>query len=368
MAEDFPTRTPGEILRAAREARGADLAAAHEGTKIPPRLLEALERDEYHRLSGPLYVKSFLRNYAGWLGLDDEEVLRVYEVATGRPEVTPGGQEMVWTEDEVKVTRVGGPSPRLAVWIGGAVVLIAVIVAAVIGIAGRDGDPSASPDQDAPAAPNVPGAETGSADQPTGAAASPGAGATPDGAAGDGSADGATAAAADPDPDPGQDASVAGAARPADRPVARGPAGAVAGPAGAEVGAAGGRAGADLLPAPRGDGSLRFQGGTAYPLVLRVVVPEPVNCSVRRDGEGPAVPVIWPENPAPPPAYNVRHGVAYAVRGGYAVYWGAEDHFTLSLDRLAGAEVTLNGEPQPVGRWRPGEPVVLDAFAAANGN
>ncbi len=300
MAEDFPTRTPGEILRGARERREADLAAAHEGTKIPIRMLEALERDEYHKLSGPLYVKSFLRNYAGWLGLDAEEVLRVYEVATGRPETTPGGEEMVWTEDTVAVTRVGGGWQRPALWIGGAVALVVVLVI-VAGLL-RGGDDGAAADA-VPAALPVAGA---AADSVPGAPADTAAGT----------------------PAPGS---------------------------------------AALPPAPRGDPGLRFEGGATFPLVLRLVVPEPVNCTVRRDGQAAAVPVIWPDDPTPPPAYNVRHGVAHAVRGGYAVYWGAADNFTLTLDRLEGAEVTLNGTPQPVNRWRPGEPVVLDGFAPGGG-
>jgi hypothetical protein len=308
MADEFPTRTPGEILRTAREERGADLAAAHEGTKIPVRLLEALERDEYHKLSGPLYVKSFLRNYAGWLGLDPEEILRVYELATGRPEVTPAGQEMVWTEEEVAVTRVGGGWQRPALWIGGAVLLAAVLIVLSVLLPGGRDDPG-------------------------------------DRAAGD----------------------AVRAEGPATAAVTTGTDSAAVAPGGvADAAAEGGEPGT-LPPAPRGDTSLRFAGGTTYPLVLRVTVPEPVNCTVRRDGEAAAVPVIWPQDPAPPPAYNFRHGVAYAVRGGYAIYWGAEDNFTLTLDRLAGAEVTLNGQPQPISRWRPGEPVVLDGFAATDG-
>ena len=123
----------------------------------------------------------------------------------------------------------------------------------------------------------------------------------------------------------------------------------------------------DFAPPRRGDKSLRFTGGKMHALVLRVVVPEPVNCSVLRDSEGQAMPVIWPDSPTPLPAYNIRHGLAYAVTGGYAVYWGADDHFTLVLDRLQGAEVTLNGKTLPVSRWRPGQAVVLDRYTLEHG-
>lgn len=75
------SRTPGELLRRGREARGLTVADVSERTKIPPRLVEAIERDEYHKLSGDLYVKSFLRAYAGCVGLEASDLLARFERA-----------------------------------------------------------------------------------------------------------------------------------------------------------------------------------------------------------------------------------------------------------------------------------------------
>ena len=122
-----------------------------------------------------------------------------------------------------------------------------------------------------------------------------------------------------------------------------------------------------LSPPRRGDPELRFLGGEVFPLVLRVLMPEPANCTVRRDDQSDAVPVIWPDNPEPPPAYNLRHGLAYTVTGGYAIYWGAGDHFTLTLGRIRGAEVSLNGHVQSLGDWRPGQTKLMDAARLPRG-
>src|SRR4029079_17353975 len=62
-----------ESLSAARERKGVDLYRAERDTKIRARYLSALERGEYRELPGDVYTKGFLRNYALYLGLDDEE-------------------------------------------------------------------------------------------------------------------------------------------------------------------------------------------------------------------------------------------------------------------------------------------------------
>jgi cytoskeleton protein RodZ len=109
MTDEIAPRTPGEMLREAREARRFSVADISECTKIPPWLVEAMERDEYHKLSGGLYVKSFLRTYAGCVGLEAEALLAVYEQATGSgtpppPEPDADGG---WTEAQTTVRRVG---------------------------------------------------------------------------------------------------------------------------------------------------------------------------------------------------------------------------------------------------------------------
>lgn len=133
MTDEIAPRTPGEMLREAREARRFSVADVSECTKIPPWLVEAMERDEYHKLSGGLYVKSFLRTYAGCVGMDAEGLLAVYEQATGAAAPPTGslGIDGVWTEEETTVRRVGlsagAVAGRIALVLG-ALALVGVLV------------------------------------------------------------------------------------------------------------------------------------------------------------------------------------------------------------------------------------------------
>jgi len=70
-------------LAAARERKGVDLFRAERDTKIRSRYLAALERGDYRELPGAVYTKGFLRNYAVYLGLDPEDVLRQWRRERG---------------------------------------------------------------------------------------------------------------------------------------------------------------------------------------------------------------------------------------------------------------------------------------------
>ena len=78
-------------LAAARERKGVDLTRAERDTKIRARYLSALERGDYRDLPGSVYTKGFLRNYAIYLSLDPEDVLRQWRRERGdqhAPEAT----------------------------------------------------------------------------------------------------------------------------------------------------------------------------------------------------------------------------------------------------------------------------------------
>ena len=70
-------------LAAARERKGVDLYRAERDTKIRSRYLAALEHGDYRELPGAVYTKGFLRNYAIYLGLDPEDVLRQWRRERG---------------------------------------------------------------------------------------------------------------------------------------------------------------------------------------------------------------------------------------------------------------------------------------------
>ena len=76
----------GESLRQQREKRGITLDQAAADTRIREKFLKALEDGDIQSLPGAVYTKGFLRNYAEYLGLDDEElVVQFHEERGGQP-------------------------------------------------------------------------------------------------------------------------------------------------------------------------------------------------------------------------------------------------------------------------------------------
>lgn len=76
----------GENLRREREMRGVSLEEISSATKISLRFLEAIERDDFSKLPGGIFSRSFIRSYAHYLGLDEERVVAEYQLAA-RPQV-----------------------------------------------------------------------------------------------------------------------------------------------------------------------------------------------------------------------------------------------------------------------------------------
>lgn len=314
MSGPQENQSPGLAIAEARRARGLSLEDLAERTKIPAAMLEAIEADEFHRLSGPLYSRSFLRTCAKELGLAAEDVLDLYERHAGEPPRTP--QEMPGAPDVVRIRRVGLPWGRLA---GGAGAVVAIAAAAVLLTRGGG---------DAPA---------------TGAAGTNGAV-----AAASMLADGAVPAPDVAGREGGAEPPAVGAAS-ADS-LASAPAGAVR-PDG---------------PPPAGLPGLVFAGGATWPVVVRMTAAFPVPVRARRDGDAEYVGVAWTDTAGvgPVPADGVVAGQAYAAGDGLVVYWGAVDRVSLLLGSTDGVEVTVNGRPQVLRLPGPGDELRLELRAA----
>ncbi len=64
----------GETLRRERLRRNIDLETISGELKISSKFLEAIEDEKFDRLPGGVFAKSFVRQYAHLLGLDEEEM------------------------------------------------------------------------------------------------------------------------------------------------------------------------------------------------------------------------------------------------------------------------------------------------------
>jgi cytoskeleton protein RodZ len=67
--------TVGEKLRQARESSGRTIREMSDVTKIRSDHLEALEAGDYQGFSAPVYIRGFVRSYAGALKLNVAETL-----------------------------------------------------------------------------------------------------------------------------------------------------------------------------------------------------------------------------------------------------------------------------------------------------
>jgi cytoskeleton protein RodZ len=64
----------GETLRRERLKRKLDLQGVSSELKISPRLLAAIEDENFDKLPGGVFTRSFIRQYARLLGLDEDEI------------------------------------------------------------------------------------------------------------------------------------------------------------------------------------------------------------------------------------------------------------------------------------------------------
>lgn len=76
----------GAILRDARLALGRSLQDAERQTRILARHLAALENGDFQLLPVGIYARGFVYNYANWLQLNPQEMVRLFNEARGETE------------------------------------------------------------------------------------------------------------------------------------------------------------------------------------------------------------------------------------------------------------------------------------------
>src|SRR5437763_8682525 len=117
----------GPTLRDARLRARIDMADVEARTKMRAKYLRAMENEEWDMIPGPVYIKSFLRTYGDYLGLDSrmlvEEFKRRYE-QPAEHELQP----IAPLRRERDPDRGPGPHVRLPPWLAVVGVLAAVVV------------------------------------------------------------------------------------------------------------------------------------------------------------------------------------------------------------------------------------------------
>ena len=65
----------GSQLRTERERRKLSLSTIAGATKIGTHYLQAIEEEELEKLPGGIFNKGFVRAYAGFLGIDETDLI-----------------------------------------------------------------------------------------------------------------------------------------------------------------------------------------------------------------------------------------------------------------------------------------------------
>ena len=66
----------GQTLQQKRKERNISLKEAENGTSIRMNYLQAIEEGEMQKIISPVYAQGFIKQYAGYLGVDVEEIIR----------------------------------------------------------------------------------------------------------------------------------------------------------------------------------------------------------------------------------------------------------------------------------------------------
>jgi cytoskeleton protein RodZ len=124
----------GDQLRETRMRNRIDISEVEAATKIRAKYLRALENEEWDLLPGPTFVKTFLRTYADYLGLDARNLVEQYRARYERP----SAQELAPFGAGIGSRRRRPRRPILAPWM--MVVAGVLILVVALYFLGRWGD------------------------------------------------------------------------------------------------------------------------------------------------------------------------------------------------------------------------------------
>ena len=123
--------TIGETLREARMRQQLDIADVEAATKIRAKYLRALENEEFGLLPGPTFVKTFLRTYAEYLGLDPHLLVEEYRAHyEPRDELDRSSRSARTAAPRPAPPRARGLGPRLGARAGAGRVVAALVASA----------------------------------------------------------------------------------------------------------------------------------------------------------------------------------------------------------------------------------------------
>ncbi|MBI5554922.1 MAG: helix-turn-helix domain-containing protein [Elusimicrobia bacterium] len=116
----------GSTLSEARKQKKVSLKKIAQETRISVRYLQALEIDTFDVFPAEVYLKGFLRNYAQYLGLDGDEIVRAYNRQRSQP------TSCVPDQSEISSALVPKVNIRLLVWSITAIIAIILLLILIL--------------------------------------------------------------------------------------------------------------------------------------------------------------------------------------------------------------------------------------------
>jgi len=86
MISQNQMKSLGETFKQRRKEMNLSLKEAENATSIRIGYLQSIEQGELNKLISPVYAQGFVRQYAAFLGLDGEKIVKDHPEAFVRPE------------------------------------------------------------------------------------------------------------------------------------------------------------------------------------------------------------------------------------------------------------------------------------------
>jgi cytoskeleton protein RodZ len=122
------SQTLGEKLRQAREERGFSLAEVAEQTRISSLYLESIENDDYRILPGGIFNKGFVKSYAKFVGINEQEALADYSLLISQAQPVQEEEFKTYRPEVLTDDRSGSSAPTIIL----AVVILAAMTAGIL--------------------------------------------------------------------------------------------------------------------------------------------------------------------------------------------------------------------------------------------
>ena len=122
--------TIGEQLRLAREERGIALRDICDQTRISIRYLEAIEANDYKKLPGGIFNRSFVKAYARYVGFDEKQAVEGYSQVMREQGKPVDDSEVLHTRLYNEETTQRSPLLRVVL----AIVILAILALSAWGV------------------------------------------------------------------------------------------------------------------------------------------------------------------------------------------------------------------------------------------